>query len=365
MKKISSLIGIGFLVAVGPQAFAADTSSAGIAPVLSPRGEAMGAVEADRKGVIAKLAAGVSDRDRPSYIAELEQMENHELIDLLVGQLATKSFDANDNYANMVYTALDTPCRILDTRYYTLGSNPIAGGVAREVWSFDTANQGGNEVCSAPLLGKAAMVVSLSAVAPDFPFGTFPYTGFGTLLNGAKMVAPDWQPIADAAGGYLQYMYDEPPFNDAASISWDTGTTLTSTLAVVNMTPLTFPNVVLYTSGDSHYVMDAVGYFDKPDLCPDATTYVAGSCWSDERAEDSWFQAGYDCAGTGGRLPPASLINGLVMAGDLPEETLWADGFYSDGTDFFGQATSHKLELSPLTIDLFPYRCVFTPLVAP
>lgn len=365
MNRYTRLLSLGLGFALSPQVLFADTSSAGIVPALSPTGKALARVEADRASVINDLALRVAERDRSAYIATLAQMENHQLIQLLVAEssVSVKSFNQDIAYDSMVYTALSTPCRILDTRNYSAGADPIQGGIAREVWSYDIDGQGGDNGCAEPLIGKAALVVSLTAVAPDFPSGTFPTVGYGTLLAGMEMVPPDWQEIPPTPGNYKQFSYNTPPFNKAASVSWDTGTTLNTTLAVVNTDPINFPNAVLYTSGQSHYVMDAVGYFEKPDLCPAETTFLAGSCWGAEQDSKEWFFAGSECAAVGGRLPPASLINGLVMNGDLEDIMLWADGYYSDGVDFYGQVTSSALGNELTKFTYFPYRCIFTPLI--
>lgn len=372
MKKYNALISMGLIVAFSSEAVVSDTSSAGFVPELSARGAAMLLVETDRAAAIASIATRVPERNREDFVAELAQKQNHELIDLLSGQgdASIRSFSTSEDFNSMVYSALEEPCRILDTRIYAeMGGGttpvPINAGVAREVWGINIGGQGGNPECAATLLGKSAIMISLTAVAPGFPATTFPTTSYGTLLNGALMVEPDWKPIAESTpGNYLQFTFDGGIFNQAASITWDSATHLTSTLAVVNTSSSGYPKAVLYAGGTSHFVMDAVGYFNKPAICPNSEhTFLAGSCWSPPQEETNWFFAGSNCALAGGRLPPASLINALIMAGELPDTTLWADGYYSNGVDFFGQATSSVLQMSGLTTDLHPYRCIFSPLI--
>lgn len=369
MNNLSNLIASAFMVSLASPAFADDGSGNGYVPQLNPRGEALLAIETDRDGVIVELSAGVSEKDRPDYLVELDQLENHELIDVMVGtEYASMSFGDPTDYTNMAYTALSAPCRVLDTRKYNPGLNtsrPIEAGVAREVFDWAIGGQGGDATCGDAIPdSKQGLVVALSAVSPNFP-DKFPSLGYGTLLNGAEM-ASGWTKIANVPGvtnSYWQYNYNTPPFNKAATIVWDTDTRLITTLAVVSRQTTT-PDIVLYSAGTAHYTIDVVGYFSKPDLCAANTTFIDGLCWGPEQAAADWFDASQDCANEGGRLPSASAINGACRMGDLPNITLWADGWFNDGSAYRGQVSSCALDIVTTTT-LTAYRCTFTPLTAP
>lgn len=345
-----------------------DASGQGFIPPLNPRGEVLLAIEADRDAVIIDLASRVPERDRSDYLLELDQLENHELINLMVNNsLESMSFGNEDDYSKMVYNALSAPCRILDTRKYDPSdstSQPIGAGVAREVFDYSIGGQGGDATCGNAIPDdNQALVVALSAISPTFP-DKFPSLGFATLLNGSEITSA-WTQIGNVPGvtdTYYQYTYNTPPFNKAATIVWDSDTRLITTLAAVSRRTPT-PDIVLYSSGQAHYTIDVVGYFDNPRVCPAGTTFIDGLCWGPQQAAATWFNASQDCAQEGGRLPPAAAINGACRTGDLPNVAIWASGFYVSGT-YRGQVTNSSIDEVTTTTPT-PYRCIFTPLTAP
>jgi hypothetical protein len=368
MKRL--FLSFGLAVAVSLPAIAAGPSGGdGTAPQLSPFGEALQTLEADRAAFIDMLVAGVPERELDSYVAELEQMENHQLIQERLSEggldfesVAPQNLGTEGDYANMVYTALDAPCRVLDTRNYTTGgSTPIGAGVAREVWDWNISGQGGDAVCAAPLIGKSALVLALTAISPTFP-SNFPTISYATLLNGSEM-GSGWSSIAALPTVHWQYTYNTPPYNDAVSVVWDKNAAFSQTLAVVTRQSSN-PEVVLYSNAQAHFAMDVVGYYEDPDLCPANTTFIDGLCWGPQQAAKSWFDAVDDCSSEGGQLPTGGAVNGAVQDGDLPVTALWGAGWYHDGTTFRGQKQSNSLIVSTTTTSA-PYRCVFTPLTAP
>jgi hypothetical protein len=168
------------------------------------------------------------------------------------------AFEPPPQTQSLSYNMLSQPCRILDTRRYGDQSLPIAGGRARAVFDADIEGQGGNADCASGLGDASALVLTLSAVSPNFP-ETFNALGYATLLNGAEM-ADGWSPAGVVAGTYQEYTNDTPPFNAAASVVWDPDTRLISTTAVVSRRREN-PGIVLFSAGPAHYTLDAVGYF--------------------------------------------------------------------------------------------------------
>ena len=179
-----------------------------------------------------------------------------------LASVAAKPIMANEpdpQYADMLFTALDAPCRILDTRQYDGQALPISAGQAREVFSTNVSGQGGNAACAAALVGKSALVLALSAVSPTFP-AKFTTMAYGTLLNGSEMNT-GWTEGASLASGQRTFTYNTPPFNLATSIVWDQDTRLITTLAVVS-SQAEEPNIVLYSRGEAHYTLDVVGFYE-------------------------------------------------------------------------------------------------------
>jgi len=368
------LLGFGLAAALSMpvSAKANDEGGGKSEPLLNARGQALQEIELDREAVINEQAAAMPLRDAEANIAELHQLENHELIDRMVGVAGQASpggagvgllrFGSLGDNADMVYTALDGPCRILDTRAYsTGGANPISGNVAREVWNFAIGSQGANLTCASPLFGKSALVMSLTAISPTFP-SKFPGFGYGTLLNGSE-VSSGWTPISPTPPGQFQYSYDTPPYTDAVSVVWDLDTAFIQTLAVVSNNTVS-PRVVLFSASPAHYTIDVVGYFDEPELCASGNSFISGLCWGPVETAATWFVASNDCASQGGRLPSSSVIRGVMGNGDLTNEVLWANGYYYDGGVPKAQANS-TVVTDRTTTTATPYRCVFTPLTHP
>jgi hypothetical protein len=393
MKAAISSIVVGILLASGANALVGeDSDGTGLTPMPSPRGEALRAIEMDRDGVIIDLATDVAEADRPDYLLYLDQLENHELIDLMVGDgpLETRGFATLGDFKDMVYSALDAPCRILDTRKYDSPlvftgsqqyiippiimppiifppiSSPIAAGKAREVFDYGIGWQGGDEACAADLAGKDALVVSLSAISPTFP-ANFPATGYGTLLNGAEMAEAGWSPtdsLEITSREWYQYEYSPAPYTKAVTVTWDANTSLISAFAIVTR-QVAKPDVVLYSRGNAHYTIDVVGYLDDPQRCPFLSTLIDGLCWGFEFGPTDWYTANEDCSGAGGRLPSAGAISGAVKDGKFtPSANLFADAyFYYDSLYYKQQITSAGQ--AALTTANAKYRCVWTPLIVP
>jgi hypothetical protein len=232
-------------------------------PLYETPGQAYAALATDRDAVVSALASALAERDRARYAEALTEMDDQALINLLTAQPPAPALNALDA-ADMTYTPLPSPCRILDTRSYTTGGElPIDAGIAREVFSTEIASQGGDAACSTPLLGKPALVLSLSAISPDQP-EPFAEMAFATLLSGAEM-ENGWTFEGALADGQSEYRFDDPPFNAAASILWDAQTSLTTTLSIVS-SQAADPNIVLFSNGQAHYTIDVVGYFDAPVL---------------------------------------------------------------------------------------------------
>ena len=362
MKHFNYLIGLGLAAAVAMPASASDGSGQGTAPELSARGQALVDIESNREAVIKELSAAVPLRDADSTVAALRQLENHELIDLAVdGDL--RNFGTVGDNANLVYSALDEPCRILDTRAYSgNGAIPILGNTAREVWAFNIPGQGGDSSCTTPLFGKSALVVALTALSPSFP-GTFTGPGYGTIFNGSVVSNGDWSQIASGPNAHFNYTYNLGFYADALSVVWDAQTSFVQTLAVVS-TQAFSPQVALYSVTTANYTIDVVGYYDDPELCDVGKTLINGQCWGSVETADTWFNAGENCANQGGRLPTADSVIAAERVGDLPNAVLWGAGWYNDNETFRGMSQSNFLAVTTTTTPT-EYRCVFTPLTHP
>ena len=335
----------------------ADVSTGVYSQPASDRVEALQRVEADRDAVLIELAGSVAAGDRAAYVMELDGLENHELIDLLVAENppAGAAVAPMESYSDMVFTALPSPCRILDTRDYQDVSRPIESGFAREVYDLNIADQGGDATCSGSLSQGSALVLGLTAVSPGFP-GKFTAKGFGTLFNGSAM-ASGWKTAPSLPTGHRQYTYNTPPYNKTATVVWDEDTKLITTMAIVARNSAA-PKVVLYSSGQAHYTIDVMGYLDSTTLCPASTTYINGLCWSAEKPVTDWYGAIDQCQAAGGSLPSAAAISGAVVGGKIPDKILWADGYYYYDGKFYKQMAS-STAYHGLVDNAF--RCVFTP----
>lgn len=394
MKKHLISVWVGIIFASSTSAYASNYSDGpGLLPIPNPSGEALLAIERNREGVIDDLATEVPEANRPAYVLDLDQLENHELIDLMVeeGGGETKGFATLNDFKDMVYSALDAPCRILDTRKYDNPliifnepqaippippiisppiSSPIPSGKAREVFDYGIGWQGGNETCAADLVGKDALVVGLTAISPSFP-GNFSATGYGTLLNGAEMATTGWSQTDSLIIGLLisprewyQYEFSPAPYNKAATVTWDANTSLISTLAIVTR-QADKPDVVLYSRGDAHYTIDVIGYLDDPQRCPFLTSLIDGLCWGLESGPTTWYAANENCSSGGGRLPSAGAISGAIQSGKLTASAdVWADGWFYYDTIYYKQRMTSSGFANLSTADA-KYRCVWTPLAIP
>lgn len=391
ISLISLVVG-AFLATCDAANASEDSAGTILLPIANPRGDALTAIERDRDGVIIELSEKMPEEDGMDYRPYLDHLENHELIDLMVGdeRLETKGFESLGDFKDLVYSALNAPCRILDTRSYQnpfviMGSpqailpppisppisSPITGGKAREVFDYGIGWQGGDETCAADLAGKDALVVSLTAISPIFP-ANFPSSGYGTLLNGAEMVATGWSKTASLTIGtmitpreWYQYEFSPAPYKKAVTITWDASMSLISGLAIVTRQS-DKPDVVLYSRGDAHYTIDVVGYLDDPERCPLFTTLIDGLCWGiSEFGPTDWYSANQDCSEADGRLPSAGALSGAIKAGKLtPSANHFADGWFFYDTIYYKQQITNTGQAALTTADA-KYRCVWTPLLVP
>ena len=137
--------------------------------------------------------------------------------------------------ADLVYTPIQ-PCRIVDTRNTVDG--PIAADGSRDFVAINQANytaQGGSATdCGLLGVTAAAVAVNLTAVVPDRPGYATAYP-FGTA-----------KPLA-------------------ASVNYATGQVINNGIIMPIPSPLTTSDFSLYSYGQSHYVVDIVGYFATPE----------------------------------------------------------------------------------------------------
>lgn len=350
-----------FLIGLNGMAMS-QTSFGGHSISMDSRVQALLDLEIDRDAAILRSISDLPEEQITNFLRELDQLENHEVLELMANEdINLNALPIMTSYSNLSYTALEAPCRILDTRNYSGLGIPIEPGVAREVFDRDIAGQGGNATCAAELAGKSALVVSLSAISPVFPENFTSYS-YGTLLNGDE-IETGWTTATSLPGGYHQYTYNTPPYNKAVSVLWDLGTTIINNLVVVPRQE-SDPNIVLYSRNLAHYTIDVVGYFDDLAVCPSSTTFINGQCWGPQQAVASWGEASIDCAAEGGRLPSAAAIYGAVSNEDLPGVAIWADGFYYDSPGlYFQTAGDPGLGVYGATGDM-PYRCIFSPLTS-
>ena len=135
---------------------------------------------------------------------------------------------------DLVYTPV-TPCRIADTRNVAAGA--IAANSTRQFVAFGISNftaQGGSGTnCGInPLQATAVMIVATAVTPSAAGFATF--YSYGTT-----------QPIA-------------------TSMQFAAGAIVVNTLAVQAPNPLSSFDMTVYTSAQSHFVIDIVGYFAPP-----------------------------------------------------------------------------------------------------
>lgn len=135
---------------------------------------------------------------------------------------------------DLVYTPI-TPCRIIDTRSQSAGpiaSNSIRSFVAVNVSNF-TSQGGSSTNCGTLGLSATAVAVNLTAVTPAGPGFATAYP-FGTTL-----------PLS-------------------SSINYTAGAVVNNALTIQIPNPLASFDFTVYTSAQSHYVADIVGYFAPP-----------------------------------------------------------------------------------------------------
>ncbi len=135
---------------------------------------------------------------------------------------------------DLVYTPV-TPCRIVDTRS-TVGGAIAAGGTrsftAISLTSYDT--QGGSATdCGTLGLNATAVMVVATAVTPTAP-GSATVYAFGTTRP------------------------------DAASLQFAAGAIALNSLVVRVPNPRAASDFTVYTTAQSHFVFDIVGYFAPP-----------------------------------------------------------------------------------------------------
>ena len=135
---------------------------------------------------------------------------------------------------DLVYTPV-TPCRIADTRNVAAGA--IAANSTRQFVAFGVSNftsQGGSATnCGTnPLTATAVMIVA-TAITPSV-------AGYATLYPFGTS-----QPTA-------------------TSMQFAAGAIVVNTLAVQVPNPLSSFDMTVFTSAQSHFVIDIVGYFAPP-----------------------------------------------------------------------------------------------------
>ncbi|TAG04747.1 MAG: hypothetical protein EAZ43_04515 [Betaproteobacteria bacterium] len=135
---------------------------------------------------------------------------------------------------DLVYTPV-TPCRIADTR--SMAAGPIAAGSTRSfvaVNSSNYASQGGSSTnCGTIGLSATVVMIVATAVTPNAP-------GFATA-----------------------YAYGTPQ-PAAASMQFAAGAIAVNTLAIQTPNPNGLFDFAVFTSAQSHFVFDIVGYYAPP-----------------------------------------------------------------------------------------------------
>jgi hypothetical protein len=148
---------------------------------------------------------------------------------------------------DLVYTPI-TPCRIVDTR--ATASGPIAANATRSFIATAAANyasQGGSSSdCGTAGLNAAVVMVVATAVTPTAP--------------GSAIVYP--------------FGASKPA---AASMQFATGSIAVNTLAVQVPNPPTSFGFTVYTSAQSDFVFDIIGYFAPPLATALDITTVSGT----------------------------------------------------------------------------------------
>ena len=174
---------------------------------------------------------------------------------------------------DLVYTPV-IPCRILDTRNTAAGA--IAGNSTRNFVGFGVssfASQGGSATnCGVNPLSATAIAINLTVVTPA-AFGYATAYPFGTA-----------QPVA-------------------ASLNFTAGAIVNNALIVQTPNPISSFDFTIYSTAQSHYVADIVGYFAPPQAtalqCVDtANTTVAIAAGGTANAVAPACAAGYTATAT-------------------------------------------------------------------
>lgn len=154
------------------------------------------------------------------------------------GRTAAVAKALGDATQDLVYTPI-TPCRVVDTRNTVAGAIP-AGGTRSFVGAGVStyAGQGGANVnCGLSLEAPAALALNITAVTPSGP-GYATAFAYGTAQPGTANV--------NYAGGDI--------VNNAI------------------VTPIAAPSAsfdfTLFSYAQAHYVVDVIGYFDRPRASP-------------------------------------------------------------------------------------------------
>ncbi len=139
-----------------------------------------------------------------------------------------------DSTRDLVYTPI-TPCRIADTRL--TGAGPIAAGGTRSFAAVSASNfvgQGGSTTdCGTLGLSAAAVMIVATAITPNAPGFATAYS-FGTT-----------QPAT-------------------TSMQFAAGAIAVNTLAIQTPNPRVTLDFTVFTSAQSDFVFDIVGYFAPP-----------------------------------------------------------------------------------------------------
>lgn len=154
------------------------------------------------------------------------------------GRTAAVAKALGDATQDLVYTPI-TPCRVVDTRNTVAGAIP-AGGTRSFVGAGVStyAGQGGANVnCGLSLEAPAALALNITAVTPSGP-GYATAFAYGTAQPGTANV--------NYAGGDIVNNAIVTPIA-AQSASFD---------------------FTLFSYAQAHYVVDVIGYFDRPRASP-------------------------------------------------------------------------------------------------
>lgn len=157
------------------------------------------------------------------------------LVLLSILAFAGNAFATLGNLSNdLVYTPIQ-PCRIIDTRSTAAGA--IAANATRNFVAFGVSSytsQGGSPTnCGLNPLAATAVAVNLTVVAP-------------------------------ALGGYATAYPFGTPQPVVSSINYTAGAVVNNALIVQTPNPISSFDFTIFTTSQSHFVADIVGYFAPP-----------------------------------------------------------------------------------------------------